>query len=85
MTNWTDVNKLLCRLIERKDCESFRSPVPWQELNLWDYLTIIKYPMDLGTCKSKVEKGEYLTVEECIRDIRLIWSNAIKYNLVWIF
>ena len=82
MTTLTDINKLVCRLIERKDCESFRHPVPWQELNLWDYLTVIKNPMDLGTCKSKLDQGQYLTVEECIHDVRLIWSNAKKYNLV---
>lgn len=38
--------------------------------------------MDLGTIKEKLDNGDYSTPEDVVRDIRLVWSNALKYNLV---
>ena len=36
--------------------------------------------MDLSTCQSNLEKGEYKFVEECLNDIQLIWDNCKYYN-----
>eukprot|EP00039_Didymoeca_costata_P001312 m.51471 g.51471 ORF g.51471 m.51471 type:complete len:730 (+) comp10736_c0_seq3:86-2275(+) len=58
----------------------FYDPVDPVALNLPDYLTIIKKPMDLSTARSKLDSGEYHSAEAFIADIRLIFSNCLRYN-----
>lgn len=46
-----------------------------------DYLTIVKQPMDLGTIRNRLEKGEvYSTVNDVFADVALVWSNCRMYN-----
>jgi hypothetical protein len=72
--------KLITYLISRQDSVPFREPVDWKGLELFDYPKIVKKPMDLGTVKRKMERGQYETIEECAVDIRLIWTNCKTYN-----
>ena len=37
--------------------------------------------MDLGTVKQRLDDGEYESVEAWAEDIRLVWSNAMTFNL----
>jgi len=41
---------------------------------------IIKQPMDLGTVRQKLESGAYSNPDQFASDIRLIFSNTIRYN-----
>ncbi len=34
--------KIVTKIIARKDSEIFREPVPWEEIELTDYLQIVK-------------------------------------------
>jgi hypothetical protein len=77
-----DLRTIVTKLIERRDSEPFRRPVDWDALGLHDYLRVISHPMDLNTVQKHLKKGTYQRKEECIRDIRLIWSNAMLYNNV---
>lgn len=43
-----------------------------------DYYKFIDSPMDLTTLKSKI--SSYDSVQELIRDFRLIWSNCKAFN-----
>jgi hypothetical protein len=45
-----------------------------------DYFAYISRPMDWETCYRRLQKREYLTFGEIISDLRLIFSNALKYN-----
>lgn len=46
-----------------------------------DYLAIVKRPMDLGTIRNRLEKGEvYNTVNDVFADVALVWSNCRMYN-----
>ena len=54
---------------------SFPSQVP-------DYLELVKTPMDLGTIRDKLKNLEYPDVESFVADVRLVFSNSDKYNLV---
>lgn len=46
-----------------------------------DYLEIVKRPMDLGTIRDRLEKGEvYNTVDDVFEDVALVWSNCRQYN-----
>jgi hypothetical protein len=75
-----DVGKILARIFTRRDSELFREPVPYEELGLTDYLTVVTTPMDLGTVRSKLESHKYTNELECAEDIRRIWENAMLYN-----
>jgi hypothetical protein len=81
-SQWKDTFlKLLAKMVSRKDSLYFREPVDWEGLGLVDYPTIITQPMDLSTVKSNVEKGLYRNYSEAAEDIRLIFTNAMTYNL----
>ena len=62
------------------DSADFRNPVDWKAFNLVDYPIIIKKPMDLNTAKKNLNNNVYETVEDCLRDIDLIWQNCKMYN-----
>lgn len=59
---------------------AFNEPVDVVKLNIPDYYTVIKHPMDLGTVKSKFASGEYSSPLEFAADVRLTFSNALTYN-----
>ncbi|XP_068687592.1 bromodomain-containing protein 3-like isoform X1 [Montipora foliosa] len=58
----------------------FHDPVDAVKLNLPDYYTIIKKPMDMSQIKRKLENHDYSCSQECIDDFRLIFNNCITYN-----
>lgn len=81
-TTWTDeFNKIWNKMMTRKDSEFFREPVPWKELNLLDYPHVIKKPMDLTTIKKNQEAGVYKKPADIAIDVRLIFENAMTYNM----
>lgn len=61
----------------------FNAPVDVTIKGLEDYAVVIKNPMDLGTIKSKLDKGEYEADsghDLFAADVQLVWDNAIAYN-----
>lgn len=60
--------------------EWFRDPVNYVELGLTDYAQVIATPMDLGSIHKKMERSQYMSVEDYAHDVRLVWQNAITYN-----
>lgn len=49
-------------------------------LGIPDYFEIIKRPMDLGTVTKKLEDHDYTKAEECVNDIRQVFTNCRTYN-----
>lgn len=46
-----------------------------------DYFKVVKQPMDLGTIRDRLEKGEvYKNVEQVLKDVARVWSNCCLYN-----
>ncbi|XP_023612224.1 ATPase family AAA domain-containing protein 2B isoform X7 [Myotis lucifugus] len=70
-----DVTK---RLATDKRFNIFSKPVDIEEVS--DYLEVIKEPMDLSTIITKIDKHNYLTSKDFLKDIDLICSNALEYN-----
>ncbi|KAK7907174.1 hypothetical protein WMY93_015786 [Mugilogobius chulae] len=70
-----DVTK---RLATDKRFNIFSKPVDIDEVS--DYLEVIRKPMDLSTVMTKIDKHQYLTVKDFLRDVDLICSNALEYN-----
>ncbi|NWX57934.1 BRDT protein, partial [Promerops cafer] len=58
----------------------FHQPVDAVALNLPDYYTIIKKPMDLGTIKKRLEHNYYTKAAECIEDFKTMFWNCYMYN-----
>ncbi|MBA0685185.1 hypothetical protein Goari_026723, partial [Gossypium aridum] len=58
----------------------FNSPVDVVKLNIPDYFTVIKHPMDFGTVKKKITSGQYASPLDFAADVRLTLSNAMTYN-----
>ncbi|CAI0446356.1 unnamed protein product [Linum tenue] len=71
---------LLNRLMTHQYGWVFNTPVDIVKLNIPDYFTIIKHPMDLGTVKSKITSGDYSSPLAFAADVRLTFANAMKYN-----
>ena len=71
---------VLKKIMESEYGWIFNAAVDPVELNLPDYFTIVKKPMDLGTVKKKLENGNYQNVSEFTDDVRLVFDNAMLYN-----
>ncbi|KAL3982959.1 ATPase associated with various cellular activities (AAA) family protein [Acanthocheilonema viteae] len=68
----------IARLIRDRRFNAFVQPV--DPVDVPDYYTHIKNPMDLGTMFSKA--SSYKTPDEFLNDFRLIHQNAVEYNPV---
>ncbi|KDO69315.1 hypothetical protein CISIN_1g004033mg [Citrus sinensis] len=71
---------LLTRLMSHQFGWVFNTPVDVMKLNIPDYFTVIKHPMDLGTIKCKITSGQYSDPLAFAADVRLTFSNAMTYN-----
>ncbi len=72
--------RILKGLKRHRDSSPFLLPVDPVALNIPDYLTVIKHPMDLSTVSKKMELGEYATAEAFMADVRLMLNNCFTYN-----
>ena len=75
------IEKVFTSMKNDPQAYDFLAPVDYEALNLLDYPTIIKHPMDLGTVEQKVKEGKYPTFQEFLSDIDLIWTNCRTYNM----
>ncbi|KAF4367654.1 hypothetical protein G4B88_001406 [Cannabis sativa] len=71
---------LLKRLMNHRFGWAFNNPVDVVSMNIPDYFTVIKHPMDLGTINSKIASGSYSNPMEFYADVRLTFTNAMTYN-----
>lgn len=59
----------------------FTEPVDPKTLNVPDYFTIIKNPMDLSTIHKNLLSGIYSgKIAKFVSDVRLVFTNAVMYN-----
>ncbi|KAI3824534.1 hypothetical protein L1987_05996 [Smallanthus sonchifolius] len=72
--------KILKTLMIHKFGPVFNQPVDPVELGIPDYFKIISHPMDLGTISKKLEDDVYSLADAFAADIRLTFSNAMRYN-----
>eukprot|EP00638_Chattonella_subsalsa_P017749 CAMPEP_0117883670 /NCGR_PEP_ID=MMETSP0950-20121206/18315_1 /TAXON_ID=44440 /ORGANISM="Chattonella subsalsa, Strain CCMP2191" /LENGTH=121 /DNA_ID=CAMNT_0005739675 /DNA_START=114 /DNA_END=476 /DNA_ORIENTATION=+ len=45
-----------------------------------DYKNVVSKPMDLSTVKDNLERRIYKTSDQFLKDVKLIYQNAQKYN-----
>ncbi|MCP9264780.1 ATP-dependent helicase brm [Dirofilaria immitis] len=79
------LNKLYEALIKYKTSSGKELAAAFEQLpsrrELPDYYEIIEKPMDLNKVKRKIKDGKYHSVQDMGIDIRLLCSNARKYNI----
>jgi len=71
---------LLSKLMKSREGPIFNAPVDPVALQIPDYPTVVKCPMDLGTVKVRLGDGTYEDPAEFIADVRLVFRNAFVYN-----
>jgi len=55
--------------------------IPWSiDISATRYLDEIKHPMDFGTMLTKLGKNKYVTMEDFLADMELVFSNCRQFN-----
>ncbi|XP_059628261.1 transcription factor GTE6 [Cornus florida] len=74
---------ILRQITQHKWAWPFMHPVDVEGLGLHDYYEVIDRPMDFSTIKNQMETKDgtgYKNVQEICADVRLVFTNAMKYN-----
>ncbi|KAM0906929.1 hypothetical protein ACQ4PT_016464 [Festuca glaucescens] len=71
---------ILGKLMDHPGGWLFHQPVDPVLFGIPDYFDVIRNPMDLGTVKKKLTNKSYFGTDEFAVDVRLTFSNAMKYN-----
>lgn len=72
--------RLLTSLTRSKKAFIFSKPVDPEELNIPDYFTVVKRPMDFSTIKTKLKENKYANMQEFLDDIEQVFTNCRLYN-----
>jgi E1A/CREB-binding protein len=67
-------------MLHRINQSMFNTPVDPVRLACPTYYDVISNPMDLGTIKQNLIALSYACSDEVIRDIKLVFENAMKFN-----
>ena len=79
--SWEKIAKKLMNLLwKSKDASLFHKPVDPIELQIPDYFSIIKNPMDFSTIKKKLNNCTYTKLKEFCDDMDLVFDNCYTYN-----
>jgi hypothetical protein len=75
------MSKVLFKILWKHEFSwPFRKPVNPVKLHLPNYNNVVRYPMDLGTIKKRLETNYYYSSKECITDVNLMFTNCYLYN-----
>lgn len=80
LISYKQCEKLLQQIMAISDAAPFLQPVDHIRDGLVDYMSVVEFPMDLGTVREKVVAKSYRHPGEFVDDVRLVWANAMKYN-----
>ena len=72
--------RILRGLKRHREAGPFLLPVDPVALNIPDYFTVIKCPMDLSAITKKCDLNEYASADAFIGDVRLMLTNCFTYN-----
>lgn len=72
------LRRVVAHLARHRRFAVFTRPVQVDEAP--DYYDVIKIPMDLGSIRDRIDNRHYTNVEDFMKDIELIYYNALEYN-----
>eukprot|EP00996_Jenningsia_fusiforme_P007006 NODE_904_length_1835_cov_33.723964_g797_i0.p1 GENE.NODE_904_length_1835_cov_33.723964_g797_i0~~NODE_904_length_1835_cov_33.723964_g797_i0.p1 ORF type:complete len:258 (-),score=30.65 NODE_904_length_1835_cov_33.723964_g797_i0:972-1745(-) len=78
-----DLNRcksIILQIRQHNHAQPFNKPVDPDALGIPHYRKIITSPMDLETIHGKIERGEYESAADVIRDTQLVWDNCRTFN-----
>ncbi|KAM0672983.1 Transcription initiation factor TFIID subunit 1 [Gurleya vavrai] len=64
-----------------KEIGPFKHPVKFTELCLFNYIDIIRFPIDLEIIEFKIKNDKYKTFEIFINDIFSLFINGMEFNI----
>jgi bromodomain-containing factor 1 len=73
-------NKILSNLWKVKGSSIFHTPVDPLELNIKDYFSVVKLPMDFSLIKNKLSQNLYESFHHFKEDLDLVFYNCQLYN-----
>lgn len=76
--SYNQLLRLLNDMQNHKSAWPFLTAVDRDEVA--DYYDVIAEPMDLSTMESRLQADQYATLEDFLRDAKLIFHNCRKYN-----
>jgi len=79
--DWQACRNVLRQVQQNGQAYPFLQPVDWKALGIPDYAKIVKNPMDIGTIEKYLTSYLYSSPDEFADDMRLVFSNARRYNL----
>eukprot|EP00178_Gracilaria_changii_P003326 TRINITY_DN148_c0_g2_i1.p1 TRINITY_DN148_c0_g2~~TRINITY_DN148_c0_g2_i1.p1 ORF type:complete len:465 (+),score=69.65 TRINITY_DN148_c0_g2_i1:1421-2815(+) len=74
------LDKIITQISKHKLAYPFLAPVDPVREQCPDYLERIKKPMDYGTIKKNLDKGQYTNHEDLAKDMRQVKLNCCQYN-----
>lgn len=77
---YNQCQNILSQILKSENSYFFFRPVDPEQDRAPDYFKIIVSPMSLYDVQQKIDKNQYETPEEFIKDMRLIWHDAKQYN-----
>lgn len=80
LSSFAACKKVLALLMSHRYSFPFLQPVDYVALKIPDYPLVITHPMDFGTIKTNLDKGNYESVDEFIENVNLVFDNACTYN-----
>ncbi|OON20920.1 ATPase, AAA family [Opisthorchis viverrini] len=72
------LRRVVAHLARHRRFAVFSRPVQTDEAP--DYYEVIRNPMDLGSVRDRIDARKYVNVEDFMKDIELIYHNALEYN-----
>ncbi|TGZ65853.1 hypothetical protein CRM22_005681 [Opisthorchis felineus] len=72
------LRRVVAHLARHRRFAVFSRPVQTDEAP--DYYEVIRNPMDLGSIRDRIDARKYVNVEDFMKDIELIYHNALEYN-----
>ncbi|KAJ3061150.1 hypothetical protein HDU98_002955, partial [Podochytrium sp. JEL0797] len=73
-------SRTLSKCKRLKDAYMFAVPVDPIKLNIPQYFSFIKHPMDLSTIQRKLETHAYKTAAGFVADVQLMFDNCFAFN-----
>lgn len=72
--------RLMLNLQRNQNAYIFNQPVDPKALEIPDYFTVVKNPMDFGTIKTKLKESRYASLTAFCEDMTLVFDNCKLYN-----